>query len=229
MADGPLCQFGPGGDYTYTWPESERAYVTASGEVMGEPAASEAARLGLEPPLVSIGPGALRWAEGPLGRQSDRGGLAFFRSDAVIEPDRLSSVLGRALGALGRMLIGNGLPRQQVLAGGSAPIEEVAMSGRQQAKVLSEKPFTVVALNTSQENANDNCTFEKPDGNAATTGNTEVHTRFSYSLRLFPDDAGNWGSLGFDQSNRVRTRSRSGKKRSAASGRKAQGSLFTDF
>jgi hypothetical protein len=228
MTDAPLCQFGPGGDYAYAWPESEKPYVVSSGEMIGESVALEADTLGLVPPLVSLGPGGLQWIERPGGRE-DVGIAQADRLDSAAAAERPSSVLARALGALGRMLIGSAPGDSGVLAAGSAPIEDVAMSGRQQAKVLSEKPFTLVAVNTSQENANDNCTFAKQDGNAETTGDTEVHSRLSYPQRLFPDDAGDWGSPGPDKSDRVRARRSPGKKRSAASRRKAQGSLFTGF
>ena len=227
MADAPLCQFGPGGDYVYAWPESEKPYIATSGEVMGESVALEAVMLALSPPLVSLGPGGIQWTEVPRGCEEARAPRTLRPAAGAF--DRALGVLGRALDALGRLLIGSGRTHGQVLAAGSVPIEDVAMSGRQQAKVLTGKPFTLVAVKTSQENANDNCTFAKRDGNAETTGDTEVHSRLSYPQRLFPDDAGDWGSPGPDKSDRVRARRSPGKKRTAASRRKAQGSLFTGF
>ncbi|MCP4375623.1 MAG: hypothetical protein GY794_05550, partial [bacterium] len=125
MIDAPLCQFGPGGDYVYPWPDSERAYVTASDGMQSESVVLNTARAGAEAPLVRLGPDSLRWTEDVPAAPAAVGGLAYFMPDAELEPEGSSGIFGRALAALGRMFIGDDLPPKPVLAAGSVPIENV--------------------------------------------------------------------------------------------------------
>jgi len=231
MEQAPLCQFGPGGEYSRSWPESEKPYVSSCDPAPGDLIASQAERMGLQAPLVSVGPQPIQWTRRSLAERGARDAGVGSEHDAARSAELRESagLLSRALGALGRMLIGNGLEPDKVLAAGSPPIEQVAMSAAHETRIHSDEPFTVVAVDASQENANDNCKPEKQNGYAETTGNTEIHQRLSYPQRLFPDDAGDRGLLASNKSHRVRTRSRSGKKRSAAARRKAQGSLFAGF
>ena len=67
------------------------------------------------------------------------------------------------------------------------------------------------------------------DNHAATDGDTDSHPRLSPCSWLFPDLAGDRRLAGAQQSNRLRARRGSRKKRHAPSRRQAQRSLFTDL
>src|ERR1035437_9023444 len=87
MVNVPVCLFGPGGDFVNIWPESCEPMVVA-------PTRSEvsvldlAKRLGLQAPLVSVGPSGIAWERIPSESLERVIRAASARTGEVVMPDR---------------------------------------------------------------------------------------------------------------------------------------------
>lgn len=69
--DNPLCQFGPGGEYRKVYPASAKPLSEPEATLSSKGFAKLAKDLGLELPLVSIGPAGIHWQKSAeiLGKQ----------------------------------------------------------------------------------------------------------------------------------------------------------------
>jgi hypothetical protein len=117
--------------------------------------------------------------------------------------------------ALNRFPEGEG----RVLARASAPLVDLAAANRDVAGGVS---YHLIRKQNQKEN-------EHANRNTETVGDSSAHSQLPSDQRLFPDDAGDWGPPAIDQGHRLRTRRSPRKKRVAAAGPQAQGSLFTSF
>ncbi len=237
MNNPPLCQFGPGGDYRQAWPKSGKLGEFCE-KIPRDVDLQEQKRkgflrlakdLGLEPPLVSLGSAGLTWCKKT--QTSKIKGVVKSVLDVLrsISPTAMSSeeFVSSQIAAAD-----TGLAKLQdcrsgscVLEQASVPVEQIALVRRTPDRIESDAPVLdlkskAASQNTNhQENENATC-------NTETTRDIATDTTISDATRLFPDDAGDWGSHGLNKGNRIRTRRCTRKKRSAVTGRQAQRSLF---
>ena len=239
MNNPPLCQFGPGGDYRQVWPKSGKPgeFGEFSGKIPNDVDLEDRKRqgfsrlakdLGLEPALVSLGSAGLTWQKKTQTSQVKgvvKSVLDVLRS---ISPAAMSNeqLVASQIAAADAGLVE--LPAQQsgscVLAQASVPVGQVAMVRRTPDRIESDAP--VSDLKTARQSANQR-ENENATCNTETTRDIATDTKLSDAARLFPDDAGDWGSLGLNKGNRIRTRRGTRKKRTAVTGPQAQRSLFT--
>jgi hypothetical protein len=229
MNNPPLCQFGPGGDYRYTWPASAKP-VAEDARPTG--LAKLAMDLGLEPELVSLGPAGIQWQTSYKAthlKKVVRSLLEVLRkvrvgSDPQADEKLVASQIAAADAALEKLAPAN----PQVLAEASAPLAEVA---RGPLVGMGAKGATIETMETAAVVTNKNASPQLQenryeDGYTETERYSAVHSGLSFDQRLFPDDAGDRRPLAADQGHRLRARRGTRKKRAAHAGRQAQGSLF---
>jgi len=241
MNNPPLCQFGPGGDYRQVYPKPgesgelgefgglcEKIPHDVDLEERKRKGFSRLAKdLGLEPALVSLGSAGLTWQKKTVTSQAKgvvKSVLDVLRSispAAMSNEELVSSQIAAANTGLAK------LPDRKsgsyVLAQASVPVSQVAMVKRTSDRIESDAPG--LSLEIARQSANQQ-EKENATCNTETTRNIATDTKLSDAARLFPDDAGDWGSLGLNKGNRIRTRRGTRKKRSAATGPQAQRSLF---
>jgi hypothetical protein len=236
MNNPPLCQFGPGGDYRQVWPKSsesgelgEKIPHGADLEDRKSKGFSRLAKdLGLEPALVSLGSAGLTWQKKTQTSQVKgvvKSVLDVLRSispTAMSNEELVSSQIAAA--DTGLMELQGRRSGSCVLAQASVPVGQVAMVKRTSERIESDASDlglkTASQSTNQQENKNATC-------NTETTRDIATDTTISAATQLFPDDAGDWGSLGLNKGNRIRTRRGTRKKRAAVTGRQTQRSLFT--
>jgi hypothetical protein len=110
--------------------------------------------------------------------------------------------------------------KQQILCEAKADAE-VAMPSSDACRITAGSVYTVARHHKTKIQENRNA-----DSNTEATGDSSIYPGLSEESRLFPNNAGDRGSLESYQGYSLRTRRRVGKKRRVVARRKAQGSLF---
>ena len=201
IANSPLCQFGPGGDFVRVWPQTAEPLP---GDAFERPLAEVARSLGVRAPVVSTGPGGIRWRGAGLARP---------------EPSawkHVTAALRRMISALrGRENEG----QSEVVCERRASLEKVAMPAQRGGRIVADRGYALAAVERQET--------DYAERHAETTGDPEDHSGLSQPLRLFPDDAGDWRPPAAHKGHRLRTRRSPRKKRTPPSGPEAQGPLFT--
>ncbi len=227
----PLCQFGPGGDYSKPYPAGAQALPETQKGHNPKGWAKLAEDLGLELPLVSVGPAGVQWQKkkalhlkGVVGSLLEV--LRRVRPDDGEAADEklVASQIAMADEALARLNI----TESQVLQTASAPLRDVAMSETTAAstRVTADGDFALSQASRKAQKENVNAAYTS---NTEKIGNTQVYSRLSDGARLFPDNAGDRRPFEPNKGNRIRTRRSTGKKRLALAGREAQRSLFASL
>ena len=224
----PLCQFGPGGEYKKVYPATAKALPEMEKAKNPRGWAKLAEDLGLELPLVSTGPAGIQWRRKNASHLKSVVGslLEVLRKvrpeDGEAADEKLvESQIAVADEALARLT----MTEIQVLKTASAPLRDVAMPATvaASARVSADGNF---ALSQAPQTARKENADEANNSDTAEVGNTPVYSGLSSGERLFPDDAGDRRPFESNKGNRLRARRRTGKKRPALTGGKAQGSLF---
>ncbi len=259
----PLCQFGPGGEYRKAYPAGAKFLPESELELLEQKIAANPAGLarlaedlGLEPPLVSIGPAGIQWQskasqlkrstvapgcgrskasqiKGVLGSVLDVLRVVKHTNSQAADAKLVASQVALADKTLARMAVLARRRERQVLQAGSADLAQVAMPASK-----TETPGRVAAggdYAVSTESAQAEATTNEQENkyvdtnDAEKNGNPPVYSGFSQNQWLFPDDAGDRRPLEPNKGNGVRTRRRPGKKRLIAAGSQAQRSLFASL
>ena len=234
MTNPPICQFGPGGEFVRPWPPSAQPIQPAADvEATGAELAQDAARQGLETPLVSVGPAGIDWQDQPItGLAADA--LAAAAGSIIRLLERSAEAHGstplsdetrdRAIRRLAEDLAAAEEPVAGVVKQRTMRADDVAMPAPAPGRVLADAGY-VLAAETDKE-SRDAKEINLVHPHAEADGSPASDSSVSATPRLFPDDAGDWGPVGLDQSDRVRTRRRPRKKRAGASRCETHGSLF---
>jgi len=240
IGNAPICQFGPGGDFVEVYPAGAKCL---SDRPADEPAGLNqlAGKDDLEIPLVSFGPGGIKFTQADQDVQSENEPL--FNGDAGLLLQRRSGSGGPSLSeriaafrssfttAFKQLSKADKELPKQVITENSASLTDVAMQVGAAFRIAAGKgpiglpptgQYAVAAACDNKEHENADC-------HAQTIGDTSLNSQLPKPLRLFPDDAGDWECSKPNQSNRIRTRRGVRKKRTASAGSQAQGSLFTGF
>ncbi|MCY2929965.1 MAG: hypothetical protein NTV86_10805 [Planctomycetota bacterium] len=208
MNNQPLCQFGPGGDFVRTWPAGS-APLAVGGETppTSHRAVKAATDLGLQAPLVHLGPGPVQWQLAP--------------ADHTAGCESLSAVIRTLLKtvAYARRRAPLAPSGEAVLASGSAAAATLAMPDPCPPVLARSGQYALTGQTPPLEND-----YGNRDAQAA--GDPAFHSRLSGPQRLFPDLAGDRRSVALDQGYRLRARRSPRKKAGAGSRPEKQGPLF---
>lgn len=235
----PVCQFGPGGDFRTVIPKgADMIEAAAKKELSPKMMAKLAADLGYEVPLVATGPGAIKWQKKP--KQLKRAVRSLLEVLHEVRPEvkpdhKLVAEHIRSAEAALEMLQAKPVEMQatapaaietpKIVTQASADIEQVAMKSDTPCRVLADRSYTVA--NKSEQTQTTSWENQNVHSNTQAATDSKVHKRLSPDTRLFPDDAGDWGSPEAYKGYSLRTHRRTGKKRRAVARGKAQGSLFS--
>ncbi len=245
MKKKPLCQFGPGGDFRKAYPsDAELPTLEKREQISPRMLAKLADDLGLEPALVCTGYYGVKWQQKSIylkgvvksilevlheirpGAKSDEELVAehIARAEQAIAMLQANPVESQSSCSHGKkataVAASSAAKNPQILCEAQADAE-VAMSSVDACRITAGSNYTVAKHQKvkTQENTN-------ADSNTTATGNSSIYKGLSEESRLFPNNAGDWGSSESYQGYSLRTRRRVGKKRRTVTRRKTQGSLF---
>ena len=227
--DKPLCQFGPGGDFSTVYPAGAAKPLSETKKAQNPRGWAKLAQdLGFELPLVSVGPAGLMWQKKKASHLKGVVGslLEVLRrvrpEDGVAADEKLlASQIALADEALARLTMKD----SQVLQAASAELSDVAMPAAEtaSARVSADGDFALSQASRPDQKEKTNEAYASDTEEA---GDSEIYSGFSRGEWLFPDNAGDRRPFESNKSDSLRTRRRTGTKRSASAGRKAQRSLF---
>jgi hypothetical protein len=205
----PLCQFGPGGDYTAPWPPAA--------EPIGPQAHDE------------IVHAQAKATEADALYQADE-----VDSDMLIAARTILAVLRGTAEAHGTAAMDRNraeraalnLAMDLAMTDADAEIDDVLECSSALAVEIAAGDVQAGPLGNPWQHTKETH-HERTESYTEAVADSEADSSRTFDEWLFPDDAGDRGRTGTDEGHRVRARRRPAKKRSADTGREAHGPLFT--
>lgn len=213
MTNIPLCQFGPGGDYVTVWPDDSEPLAQ---ENLQPTIADVAREMGMEPPLVSVGPEGIQWHKRGI-RVIEALKTLLSRKSSRMAPVRL--VERQAAPAVPRTVAERSAAPAIILER-SAAMQNLAMPAEQGTHLAAGQGLVFVSGVKETEHAYNY---------AETDGDSSLHTGFSEPSGLFAVNAGDRGSFESHKGHGLRARRSTRKKGSSASRDQTQRSLFASI